>query len=174
MRQQDIRNEIAELIPKLRVIARGFTGQAGMADDLVQSTLERALQRLGQVRDESRLDRWLYSILHSQWVDELRRSNRNQKKLVQFSIVQNIEQKNRDGAVSLCNSIDFERALARLVPEQREAITLVHLAGYNYAEVSEILNVPVGTVASRVARAMERLAEDLRSTTGKHRKVAWK
>lgn len=168
MGQQNLRNKIAELIPKLRAIARGLTGQQGTADDLVQSTLERALQRLGHVHDETRIDRWLYTILHSQWVDEIRRSNRNKQKLIQFTIVQNIDRKSNSAAdAKICRSMDVERAMARLVPEQREAVTLVHLAGYNYSEVSEMLGVPIGTVASRVARARQALAESLKATPRK-------
>lgn len=158
-----LREKIASCIPKLRSVARGLTGQPATADDLVQLTLVRALKRLDQVYDASRIESWLYTILHSQWVDEIRKEDRQKNKLVKFSVVQEIQRATpRAAERNMCTALDLEKAMGRLQPGQREVLSLVHIAGYNYAEVATLLGIPVGTVASRVARARERLSSLLR------------
>ena len=147
-------------LPALRAFARGLCGNKMMADDLLQSTCERALQRLEQVTDISGVKSWLNRIVYTQWQDVLRKRTRRYAKLLHFGDYRaavggrspdNVE--NRQIA-----RLDIESALQRLSAEHRAAVILVSMLGYNYQEASDILEVPVGTLASRVARARLLLA----------------
>ncbi len=128
-----------------------------MADDLVQDCIERALRQSGRLEQVPRIGAWMRSILHNLYIDELRRKRR-QGGSVDLSDVENstaVIAPHRDSAVM----IDLDRALASLSLEHRQVLLLVGLEGLNYREVADELEIPVGTVMSRLARARERLRE---------------
>jgi RNA polymerase sigma-70 factor (ECF subfamily) len=147
-------------LPALRAFARGLCGNKMMADDLLQSACERALLRLEQVTDLSGVKSWLNRIVYTQWQDVLRKRTRRNTNLLHLG-----EYRAATGSFSHDNGeekqiakLDIENALAYLSPEHRVAVVLVSMLGYNYQEASVILEVPVGTLASRVARARLLLA----------------
>ena len=151
-------------LPALRAFARGLCENKMMADDLLQSACERALLRLEQVTDISGVKSWLNRIVYTQWQDVLRKRTRRNTKLLHLGDYQTAV-----GSFSYVSAeekqiakLDIESALARLSPEHRAAVVLVSMLGYNYHEASEILEVPVGTLASRAARARLLLAEYLK------------
>lgn len=151
-------------LPALQAFARGLCGNKMVAEDLLQSTCERALLRLEQVTDISGVKSWLNRIVYTQWQDVLRKRTRRNAKLMHLGYYNSAV-----GSASLENAeekqiarLDIESAIGRLSPEHRAAVVLVSMLGYNYQEASEILEVPVGTLASRVARARLLLAEYLK------------
>jgi RNA polymerase sigma-70 factor (ECF subfamily) len=118
-----------------------------IADDLVQETLFIALQRSDQLRDQDRLHAWLHAILSNCWRQHLRRSRCD-------LVLEENEMAGDDDPERVSSELElFEqvrRAILRLPHGQRQTITLVDLAGFSYAEVAEILDIPIGTVMSRL------------------------
>jgi RNA polymerase sigma-70 factor, ECF subfamily len=147
------REAVAAEIPRLRRYARALLGDDGEADDLIQDTLERALARLQQWREGDSPRKWLFSILHNLHVDGLRRKSRRPPHVGLESVGVDQSAPAADGA----SGRDLDQALRLLSVEQREVVLLVGLEGLSYAETAEVLDIPVGTVMSRLARGRERL-----------------
>ncbi|MHA1523675.1 MAG: sigma-70 family RNA polymerase sigma factor [Alphaproteobacteria bacterium] len=144
---------IAEQIPRLRRYARALVGNAVDADDLVQDCLERALARLDQWRDGDSPRRWMFTILHNIHVDRLRAQARRPA-LVPVddqAATHPPEQHDR------LEFRDVSRALMQLPVENRQALLLVGVEGMKYREAAAVLDIPVGTLMSRLARGRERL-----------------
>ena len=151
--EEALRQEIVSFLPRLRRFAGGLAGDPDKADDLVQAACERALGRLGQVRAGTRLDSWLYRIIYTRWIDKLRRGKTRSANLVVMNN-ENISNNTTASSTRHLNTVvDIKTALNRLPEESRAAIMLICVEGYSYSEASAVLNVPAGTVASRVARA---------------------
>jgi RNA polymerase sigma-70 factor (ECF subfamily) len=142
-------------LPGLRRYATALVGNAAAADDLVQDCIERALRQASKLEELQRIGGWLRSILHNLYIDDLRRKRR-QGVSVDLADVENsfaaVTPVRDHGAV-----IDFERALATLSLEHRQILLLVGLEGMNYREVAAELDIPIGTVMSRLARARQQL-----------------
>ncbi len=147
------RDAVAAEIPRLRRYARALVGGNAEADDLIQDTLERALAKLDQWRDGESPRKWLFSILHNLHVDGLRRKSRRPPHVGLDSLGPEQSAPAADGA----SGRDLDRALQQLSGEQREVVLLVGLEGLTYAETAEVLDIPVGTVMSRLARGRGRL-----------------
>ena len=147
------RDAVAAEIPRLRRYARALVGSNAEADDLIQDTLERALARLDQWRDGESPRKWLFSILHNLHIDGLRRKSRRPPHVGLDSLGPEQSAPAADGA----SGRDLDRALQQLSGEQREVVLLVGLEGLTYAETAEVLDIPVGTVMSRLARGRGRL-----------------
>ena len=151
------------LLPRLRRLACNQTGDNDRGDELVQAACERALKRLTQFRDGSRLASWMYRIIHTQWIDRLRRRKTRE------SHAQNRHGHQTPGRIARLPArpvkamVDVRRAMAVLPAEQRAAISLVVVEGDTYAEAADILKIPAGTVASRVARARRELSRQLKT-----------
>jgi RNA polymerase sigma-70 factor (ECF subfamily) len=154
---------LIEQLPGLRRYAVALVGSASAADDLVQDCIERALKRSTSLRDMKRIGAWLRSILHNLYMDEVRRK-RSEGIGTDFTHVEN------DLALSAPPedrgmTIDFLRAFQRLTVEHRQILLLVGMEGLNYREISAELEIPMGTVMSRLARARERLRSALEHET---------
>ncbi len=143
------RDAIVAEIPRLRRYARALTGNGDLADDLVQDTLERALGKWRLWQQSRELRPWLFSIMHNLHVDGRRREHR-----VDFRDTDDLplpaQRANQQDSLELR---DLDRALALLPPDQREVLLLVGLEELSYAEVARALNIPQGTVMSRLSRA---------------------
>ena len=126
-----------------------------MADDLVQDTIERALRRSTQLRDVERLPGWLRRILHNLYVDEIRRGRGKMKEqdIAELADDLSLSVAAHDGAAMG----EFVSAMARLSVEHRQILLLAGLEEMNYREIAEELDIPIGTVMSRLARAREKL-----------------
>ncbi len=149
----DSRAILAEL-PRLRRYARAMLGDRAAADDLVQDTLERAWSRISQWRAGSDLRAWLFGIMHNLRVDQLRRGA-----LATTSLDED-EAGNvpvRATQSDLLEVMDLESALRQLPEEQRQILLLVALEEMSYADIAALLDIPVGTVMSRLSRGRERL-----------------
>jgi RNA polymerase sigma-70 factor, ECF subfamily len=144
-------------IPSPRRYARTLTKELSRADDLVQSCLVRALAKEHLWEPGTDLRAWLFTILHNQHVNDVRR-------LVREGIVVSVEASKAtlvthpavEATLDLC---DVEQAIASLPQEQREVILLAGREGMRYEEMAETLGVPIGTVRSRLSRARARLRE---------------
>lgn len=147
-------------IPRLRRYARALTrGQEG-ADDLVQETLLRALEKTHLWQAGTNLRAWLFTLLHNNYVNTVRRSARQGHRVdVEFAGLTTPAHQQR--ALELR---DLERAIARLPEDQRTALLLIALEGMKYEEAAAVLDVPVGTIRSRLSRAREALRQMLDGT----------
>lgn len=147
------RDAIIAEIPRLRRYARALTGHVDAADDLVQETLQRALEKWRLWQRERDLRPWLFSIMHNLHVDGRRRDTH-----IDFcddeELPVPVQRASQHDALELR---DLERALALLPPDQREVLLLVGLEELSYAEVARALKVPQGTVMSRLSRGRVRL-----------------
>ena len=152
---------MVSLLPRIRRFARGLTKDPDKADDLVQEACERALGRLHQFAEDSRLDSWLYRIVYTRWIDRLRRSKTRSAHLALLE--KNAAESASGSAVGIDRLVDVRDALAALPQEHRAAVLLVGVEGHSYAEAAAVMDIPVGTVASRVARGRSMLAEILAS-----------
>jgi RNA polymerase sigma-70 factor, ECF subfamily len=141
-------------IPRLRRYARALTRDVSRADDLVQSCLTRAVAKQHLWQYGTDLRAWLFTILHNQHVNDVRRSIREGTTVELADAPQLTVQSNAIAALQLR---DLETALGKVAPEQRQVILLVGLEGMAYEEVAEILKVPVGTVRSRLSRGRDQL-----------------
>ncbi len=147
-----VRAELVSLLPRLRRFARALTRQADDADDLVQAALERALRGLGQWQIGTSLDAWVFRIMKNAWIDESRARASRAKRFAPEEAGLNTS---KDGAAQMAAHMDVraaERAMNELPEEQRLAVALVLVAGFSYAEAAETLQIPIGTLTSRLAR----------------------
>lgn len=145
---------IAE-IPRLRRYAIAWLGNAADADDLVQDCMERALERHASLRRPERLGSWLLAILHNLHVSGIRSGRRRGRPLDVHDLADELAPSVAGADAGQLR--DFARAMAQLSPEHRQILLLVALEGLSYREIAEVLELPVGTVMSRLARARERL-----------------
>lgn len=151
------RDEIVALLPRLRRFARALTGQTADADDIVQIAVERALVRIDQFQEGTRLEAWLFGIVRNAWIDEARARTRRAKV---FAAPELGESVGDDGAAAMQAKLEADEvwaAMRRLPDEQREAVALVCVEGLAYREAAETLGVPIGTLTSRLARGREAL-----------------
>jgi RNA polymerase sigma-70 factor (ECF subfamily) len=145
------RAEIAAHIPRLRRYARALAGDSHQADDLVQDTLERALTKFHLWRRGSDLRAWMFTIMHNVFINQLKA---RRELALDDAVEDGLQSAPQSDPLELR---DLDTALRRLPVEQREVLLLVGLEQLSYAEASQALDVPVGTVMSRLSRGRERL-----------------
>jgi RNA polymerase sigma-70 factor (ECF subfamily) len=151
---QELRAELVALLPRLRRFARALTRDAHDADDLVQLALERALAHAAQRRPEMQLAGWVFGILRNAWVDEQRARGRRARL---FSPEESGEQVADAASSAAPQMLAVQEALERLPGEQRLVVALVLIEGLSYKEAAHLLEIPIGTLTSRLARARETL-----------------
>jgi len=154
LHSSDFSARVDELIPRLRRYARALTGERNAADDLVQDTLERAWTKLHLWRAGSDLRAWLFTIMHNVHVNQVRSRG--------ATPTLPLDEDMPDAPVRATQSDmlevrDIDAALRRLPVEQREVLLLVALEHLSYQAAADTLEIPIGTVMSRLARARERL-----------------
>ena len=149
---QAFERDLAQLLPRLRRFAHSLSRNSADADDLTQSTVERALRSRDQWLQGTRLDSWLYRIMRNLWIDTARARSRKTAREVPEDEGFSIGEDPRD---AMDAAVDLKRvmeAMGRLPDEQREVVALILVEGFGYREVSEMLGLPVGTVSSRLVR----------------------
>lgn len=152
-----MRAAIVGALPRLRRFCTGLTGNAQDGDDLMQSTVERALARSGQFEPGTRIDSWMFRIAQNLQIDAVRAATRRG---VQVPVEALPETAGEDGRETLEQRSELaaaQRALQAIPEDQRAAFLLVVVEGYSYREAAEALGVPVGTIMSRLARARGRI-----------------
>jgi RNA polymerase sigma-70 factor (ECF subfamily) len=149
--------EIEAAIPRLRRYALALVRDGIAADDLVQECLTRALDKLYLWREGSSLQAWLFTILHNQYVNQVRRSIRKGVTVEISDDAPHLSRPaNQEDRLELR---DLHLALGRLPAEQRAVILLIGLEGMSYSETAEVLGIPAGTVRSRLSRGRLALRE---------------
>ncbi len=154
----DIRAELAMHLARLWRYGLVLSRQRHVADDLVQATCVRALERAGQFVPGTRLDRWLLTIMHSIWLNEVRSQRVRQGQ----GFVDAQSTLSFDGEQHVESQVLASQVIKRVnaLPEaMRETVFLAYVEGLSYREVAQVLNVPMGTVMSRLASARLKLAE---------------
>ena len=154
MSPSDLSAELVTLLPRLRRFARGLTRNPHDADDLVQVALERALARAHQLRPDAALAGWVFGILRHAWVDELRARARSERVFAPEESGQNVGDAGQGAQPEM---LSVQDAMGRLPQEQRLAVALVLVEGFSYKEAAHVMDVPIGTLTSRLARAREAL-----------------
>ena len=151
---EQVRLELVSLLPRLRRFGFALTGSMDDGDDLVQSACERALTRLDQFEPGTRLDSWMYRIMQNMWTDH-KRAPRSRREISAQPV--DIEpllvgdaRREAEGRMFLA---EVRRAVADLPPEQQAVVAVVCVEGLSYREAAQVLDIPIGTVMSRLSRA---------------------
>ena len=145
-------DQLIAVLPRLRRFARGLSRSVTDADDLVQAACERALARRHQFQEGTRFDSWMFRIVQTIWIDQVRaRDVRKENGDVAEERLGSDEPVRRVEARLALDEV--RRAIHRLSPDQRTALLLVTVEGLSYKEAAEVMQVPVGTIMSRLARA---------------------
>jgi RNA polymerase sigma-70 factor (ECF subfamily) len=146
-------DQLVAVLPRLRRFARGLTGSAVEADDLVQAACERALARQQQFQEGTRFDSWMFRIVQTIWIDQVRARGVRKEESDELEL----ERLGSDEPVRRVEArlqlAEIREALTRLPQEQRSALLLVTVEGLSYKEAAEVAGVPIGTIMSRLARA---------------------
>jgi len=152
-------DEIEEHIPRLRRYARYLVGNPEMADDLVQDTLLRAVDKIHLWQPGSNMRAWLFSIMHNMHVTNCRKNARRPTHLAASTEVTDIP--DRSNQFERVQVTEMAAALEKLSPDHREVLLLIVIEGLAYEEAAEILEIAIGTVRSRLSRARESLRHQL-------------
>ena len=151
-----LRDDILASVPSLRAFAISLSGNGDRADDLVQETLLRAIANIDSFQPGSNLPAWLFTILRNLFRSEYRKRRREVED-ADGSYAETL--KAQPSQTSHVEFQEFRTALAKVPPDQREALILVGASGFSYEEAAEICGCAVGTIKSRVNRARTRLAQ---------------
>lgn len=155
---EQIKVELVGLLPRLRRFACALTGNLSEADDIVQAACEKALSRLEQYSPGTRLDSWMYRIVQTTFLDSRRRYERRFTRSDDQAVASFSD--DGGGTASAYDRLLLARvreAMTELPDEQRSVLALIAIEGLGYREAAEVLEVPVGTVMSRLARARAKL-----------------
>lgn len=150
--------ELVAILPRLRRFALGLTRNGAQADDLVQNACEKAITRIDQWEPGTRLDSWVFRIIQTTHIDHIRSQKRRDGYL---EVIENQGEPAFDGerAAEATMTLDaVRRAIYNLPEEQRAVIMLVSVEGLSYKEAAETLDIPMGTLTSRIVRARTALA----------------
>lgn len=148
-------DELLAHLPRLRRFAHALARSAADADDLLQASVERALLKRDQWEPGTRLDSWMYRLMRNLWIDTVRAETRRGET---FVAPQAGESVCADGGQETTVELGkVAQAMRTLPPEQREAVALVVIEGFAYKEAAAVLEIPMGTLTSRLARGREAL-----------------
>jgi RNA polymerase sigma-70 factor, ECF subfamily len=150
----ELRTELLGLLPRLRRFARVLARNPHDADDLVQTAIERALAHAGQLRADAPVAGWMFGILRNAWIDEQRARGRRARLFAAADAGEDVADATHGAPLE---TLAVQDAVARLPEEQRLAVALVLVEGLSYKEAAHIMEVPIGTLTSRLARARDAL-----------------
>ena len=143
---------LAELLPRVRRFAHSLSRDPFDGDDLAAQALERAIKSRHQWQEGTRLDSWLFRIVRNLWIDEGRSRSRRARWELPPEFAEQVGHDPRD---ELDRNLEVQRVMAameKLPDEQREVVALILVEGFGYREASELLDLPIGTVSSRLVR----------------------
>ena len=158
---QAFERELLTLLPRLRRFARALARDSADADDLVQAALERALKARAQWAPGTRLDSWMMKIVRNCWIDEMRSRTRRARTFVPEEEGEAVGSEAHREIEIRAEMHAVERAMDSLTPDQREVIALVLVEGLAYREAADLLDIPIGTLTSRLTRGRQALAQML-------------
>lgn len=157
-RNREFREKLEESRPRLYRVAFAWSHDHALSDDLVQDALAKALKHSGQLRNRDAFDSWLFGILANCWRDHFR-ARREMDDIDDHVIAAPDTTESRHEQQHITERV--RTAVAGLPEGQRQVLTLVDLEGFTYAEVAQVLDIPIGTVMSRLCRARKTLANKL-------------
>ncbi len=157
----EFRRDLVDLLPRLRRFATALTGSKADAEDVVQNAVEKALRSQDKFRPGTRMDSWMFKIVHNLWIDETRA--RRQRHVPLDDALDIAGEDGRETVRNRRRAGAAQAALAALPPDQRAVVALVLLDGASYKDAAQVLNVPVGTIMSRLARARAALVAKIES-----------
>lgn len=152
------RQEVMAELKGLKRFCLSLTGMDADADDLLQATVERLLER--GIPSDAHTARWAYRVCKNMWIDELRSKevrNRHATASIQSGEALKLSPSAEIQSSGERSLAAVNKAMAALPEDQRMALALVAVEGKSYAEAAEILDVPIGTIMSRIARARKQL-----------------
>jgi RNA polymerase sigma-70 factor (ECF subfamily) len=158
-----LRRSIAALLPRLRRFGIALAGSQEQGDDIVQAAIERVLTKANQWQAGTSLESWTFKIMQNIWRDELRRRRTDERKQVLNSAGNDETVDGPNVAETMLMLTKTRECFARLPDEQRLALALVVLDGRSYKEAADQLEIPIGTLMSRLSRgrdALRRMIED--------------
>ncbi len=158
---QEIRDELIKMLPRLRRFAFGMTGSMQEADDLVQSACERALDRSHQWLPGTRLDSWMFKIIKNIHIDELRKHKLRGDPVDPDKHLPASDNNAHRAPEVRSRLKDVAAAMKQLPEDQQAVLMLVCVEEYSYREAAAIMDIPIGTVMSRLARARAGLNQRL-------------
>lgn len=147
--------EMLGLLPRLRRFAHALARDGADADDLCQVTIEKALLARGQWQPGTRMDSWMYRIMRNAWIDTARARSRAAQTFVAPDAGLSVA--SDQGAESRAALAEIDAAMHTLPDEQREAVALVLVEGLAYKEAAAVLDIPMGTLTSRLVRGRQAL-----------------
>jgi len=160
----DFRRRIVMLLPRLRAFAHALARTSDTADDLVQATCEKALRAADSWTPGTRLDSWMFRIMQNQWID-MKRRERPQVSIDEpeagMQLAGDDGERIAEARLTLGSVREF---ILDLPEEQRAILVLVCVEDQSYREAAEILDIPMGTVMSRLARARHALIERMQGS----------
>jgi len=164
-------DQLIAVLPRLRRFAAGLTRSASEADDLVQAACERALAREHQFQEGTRFDSWMFRIVQTIWIDQLRaRDIRKEEGDIAEERLGTDEPVRRvEARLALA---EVRRAVSLLPPDQRSTLMLVTVEGLSYKQAAEVAGVPIGTIMSRLARARIALQQLIDAGAGERRSAS--
>ncbi len=157
-RNREFRQKLEESRPRLYRLAFAWSHDHALSDDLVQEALAKALKHAGQLRNRDAFDSWLFGILANCWRDHFR-SRREMDDIEDHVLASQDTPERHHEQLHITERV--RTAVANLPEGQRQVLTLIDLEGFAYAEVAQILSIPIGTVMSRLCRARKTLADKL-------------
>ncbi|MCP1470883.1 RNA polymerase sigma-70 factor (ECF subfamily) [Sphingobium sp. OAS761] len=152
-------HDLLAILPRLRRFAASLSRDRTDGDDLCQATLERALKARDQWQPGTRLDSWMYRIMRNLWIDEARSRQRAARTFAPEEAGAQVGHAGDRDIEAHMHLSDVERAMQSLPDEQREAIALVLVEGLSYKEAADLLDIPMGTLTSRLVRGRGALIE---------------
>ena len=161
-RLDGFQTELVALLPRLRRFARAIRRSDADAQDLVQATVERALAKRGGYRPGTRLDSWTFTIMRRIHIDEGRSRTRWGRVISpEDAMTPNVADVGQADEDLRADALAVREAMRRLPDDQRMAVALVLLDGLSYAEAARVLDVPAGTLTSRLVRGRQTLIQTL-------------
>ncbi|MEQ1865182.1 MAG: RNA polymerase sigma factor [Micropepsaceae bacterium] len=160
-RCDQLRGELTRHLPRLRRFGAALAGSLEEGDDVVQAAIERALAKSDQWQAGTRLDSWLFKIMQNLWRDELRRRKTSKKGMALDGAATDTIVDGRRITETMLMLTKTRERFARLPDDQRLALALVVIDGHSYREAADQLEIPIGTLMSRLSRARESLREML-------------
>ncbi len=162
----DLRTELVAILPRLRRFCMAIARGQDAGDDLCQATIERALSRADQFEQGTRLDSWMFRIAKNIMIDAARRTK---TRGVEIEVDDSLPIVGDDGVQIVEGRSDLAHArtaMAALPDEQRVLLALVVIDGKSYKEASDILEIPMGTVMSRISRARRAIDAHMKGIGG--------
>jgi RNA polymerase sigma-70 factor (ECF subfamily) len=158
--------DLVALVPRLRRFALSLCGNPADADDMVQAACEKALKNRAQFREGTRMDSWMYRIIQTLWIDDRRRARTRGTAVDPEDAALSDEGKAAALPEDRMMLARVRRAMDDLPEAQRAVLSLVAIEGLSYKEAAEVLDIPMGTVMSRLSRAREALLPQIGISAG--------